>query len=316
MSRSSIGGLTYGCAFQALCLSAALGQTAPPAAWSAGTTYDAGRSRVVVFGGYMRGYVGGTWEWDGTAWSRPTDTGPSARNAPGLVYDEARNQVLLFGGDRGSEGALGDTWIYDGLGWRAVAVAGPSPRSIHAMVYDTRRGRVVLFGGVAEGHTLGDTWEWDGKSWLRVASSGPPPRALHGLAYDRARGRTVLFGGQSVLGPDEPSLADTWEWDGATWARVDASPPAPRDHIAMAFDSEMGKVVVFGVPNESTSGGETWTYSGRHWTRLSDAGPRRGGARLVYDARAHRLLLYGGGDGAPTNELWSWTGTAWEPAHE
>jgi len=293
----------------------ASGQSAPPAAWSVGVTYDVARARVVVFGGYMRGYVGGTWEWDGQAWTRPTEAGPSARNCPALVYDEARRQVLLFGGDRGSEGALGDTWVYDGHQWREIATTGPSPRSLHAMVYDSQRRKVVLFGGVAEGHTLGDTWEWDGKAWARVATSGPPPRALHGLAYDGVRGRTVLFGGQTVLAPNEPSLADTWEWDGVAWNRVDVSPPGPRDHVAMAFDVATGKVLVHGLQAGGEGPGETWAYNGNDWTRLAAAGPRRGGAKLVFDAGARLMLLYGGGDGAPTNELWAWNGAAWEQVH-
>lgn len=290
-------------------------QSAPPAAWSVGATYDAARARVVVFGGFMRGYVGGTWEWDGHGWTRPTETGPTPRNAPALVYDAARRQVLLFGGDRGSEGALGDTWVYDGHAWREMDTPGPSPRSIHAMVYDSQRRSVVLFGGVAEGHTLGDTWEWDGNGWARVATSGPSPRALHGLAYDGVRGRTVLFGGQAVLAPDEPSLTDTWEWDGVTWTRIDVSPPGPRDHVAMAFDVATGTVLVHGVKADGEGPGETWGYDGHGWTRQADAGPRRGGAKLVFDAGAGRMLLYGGGDGAPTNELWALNGRTWEQIH-
>jgi Galactose oxidase, central domain len=293
----------------------ASGQSVPPAAWSPGATYDVARGRVVVFGGYVRGYVGGTWEWDGRAWSRPTETGPSARNAPALAYDEARHQVVLFGGDRGPEGALGDTWVYDGRQWREIATGGPSPRSIHAMVYDAQRRKVVLFGGVADGHTLRDTWEWDGEAWARMAISGPPPRALHGLAYDAVRARTVLFGGQGVLAPDQPSLADTWEWDGVAWEQIDVSPPGPRDHVGMAFDATTGKVLLHGVAAAGAGAGETWAYDGHGWTRLSDAGPRRGGAKLVFDAGTRRTLLYGGGDGTPTNELWAWSGTAWEPIH-
>jgi hypothetical protein len=290
-------------------------QSTPPAAWSAGVAYDVARARVVVFGGYMRGYVGGTWEWDGRTWSRPTETGPSARNSPALVYDEARRQVVLFGGDRGPEGALGDTWVYDGQQWREIVTMGPSPRSTHAMVYDSRRQKVVLFGGVSEGHTLGDTWEWDGKAWARMGTSGPPPRALHGFAYDAVRGRSVLLGGQTVLAPNEPGLADTWEWDGVAWTRVDVSPPGPRDHIAMAFDAATGKVLVHGRQAGGEGPAETWAYDGTRWEQLSDAGPRRGGARLVFDAGARLLLLYGGGDGTPTNELWAWKAGAWERVH-
>jgi hypothetical protein len=177
------------------------------------------------------------------------------------------------------------------------------------MVYDSRRGRIVLFGGVAAGTTLNDTWEWDGNTWTRVATTGPAPRALHGMAYDLVRGRTVLFGGQSVLAPDAPSLDDTWEWNGAVWTRVEVSPPGPRDHVGMAADPRTGAVLLHGVLAEGP--GETWSFDGHAWTRLSAAGPRRGGGKLVFNAKAGAVQLYGGGDGAPTNELWAWNKGSW-----
>ena len=57
----------------------------PPPAWSAGVAYDVMRARLVVFGGYYRGLIGGTWEWDGRGWKQTVVDGPSPRNAPGMV---------------------------------------------------------------------------------------------------------------------------------------------------------------------------------------------------------------------------------------
>ena len=64
----------------------------------------------------------------------------------------------------------------------------------------------------------------------------PPRETFSGaMAWDAARKRIVLFGG------DTPGarLADTWEWDGAFWARrtPTTSPPARGGHM-MAFDSD------------------------------------------------------------------------------
>lgn len=285
---------------------------APPAVWSPGAAFDAARGRLMVVGGYYRGqYHGDTWEWHDDAWTRAAVNGPSPRNAPALAYDAARRQIVLFGGDAGSQGAFGDTWVHDGRQWRRVATSGPSPRSLHTMVYDERRGRIVLFGGLADGRTLGDTWEWDGEHWTLVAREGPPPRSLHGFAYDAARGRAVLFGGQGVLAPDSPSLADVWEWDGARWHRVDDSRAGPRDHVAMDYDPVRRVVVVHTMGRAPSDPAETWTNDGHTWNRVSTTGPRRGGGKLVFDAVNHYMLLYGGGDGAPTNELWSWDGASW-----
>lgn len=283
----------------------------PPAVYSVGAAFDSVRSRLVVFGGYKGQYVGDTWEWNGTSWTRVAATGPIARNGPAMVFDEARQHVLLFGGDTRTTGSLGDTWAFDGKEWRQLATTGPPPRTCHAMVYDTRRQRVVLFGGNDQGAMLGDTWEWDGRAWTRVAADGPDARTLFGLAYDSARGRTVLFGGTSRLASDAPSHGDTWEWDGSRWQRTDATGPSARDHIAMDYDAARRVVVMHGGGTGPEAPGETWAFDGRAWTRASTSGPRRRFARLAFDARSRAILLYGGFDREPSNELWRFDGAAW-----
>jgi len=285
---------------------------APPAAYSVGAAFDAGRERLVVFGGYVAGtYIGDTWEWDGSAWTRIAVPGPSARNSPALVYDEARGQIVLFGGDTRSTGALGDTWLYDGAQWRQVAVEGPPPRTTHTMVYDAQRRRVVLFGGSNGTHMLRDTWEWDGAHWAQAANSGPSARTLYGMAYDAGRGRVVLFGGTHVLAPDAPGFSDTWEWSGVRWTRVKADGPSPRDHVMMGYDPVRRQVVLHGGGTGPVSPGETWTFDGRTWTKVSSSGPRRRWARLAFDTRARAMLLYGGFDREPSNELWRLEGSTW-----
>ena len=81
--------------------------------------YDAGRNRVVLFGGATVApttALGDTWEWDGAAWSQATPAhAPAARHAHRMAYDAARGRSVLFGGDR--LGAL----VGDGRGhvpWR------------------------------------------------------------------------------------------------------------------------------------------------------------------------------------------------------
>jgi hypothetical protein len=286
---------------------------APPAVYSVGTAYDAARARLVVFGGYMNGtYLGDTWEWDGATWQRVAVPGPSARNSPALAYDAAHRQVVLFGGDTRTTGALGDTWTYDGRTWRQIATPGPPARTTHQMVYDSRRRRVVLFGGSSGSQMLGDTWEWDGERWTQMATTGPAPRTLHGLAYDTKRGRTVLFGGTSVLAPDAPSHGDTWEWDGVRWTEVKTTGPSARDHVSMAYDPVRGTTVLHGGGLGPVDPGETWAYDGTKWTRITASGPRRRYARLEFDAGSQSLLLYGGFDTQPSNELWRLRGGTWE----
>ena len=256
-------------------------------------------------------YVGDTWEWDGKAWHRSAAQGPMARNSPALAYDAAHRQIVLFGGDTRASGALGDTWVYDGVAWRQIETPGPPPRTTHQMVYDSRRHRIVLFGGASGSQMFGDTWEWDGEHWKLVASDGPAARTLHGLAYDAARGRVVLFGGTSVLAPDAPSYGDTWEWDGARWTQANVTGPSARDHVSMGYDATRGATVMHGGGLGEVDPGETWSYDGKKWTRASASGPRRRYAKLVFDDRSNSMLLYGGFDREPSNELWQLHDATW-----
>lgn len=185
------------------------------------------------------------------------------------------------------------------------------------MVYDARRRRVVLFGGSAGTNMLGDTWEWDGQHWSRVATDGPSARTLFGLAYDAARGVVILFGGTSVLASDAPSYDDTWEWNGTRWRRTDATGPSARDHVSMDYDVSRRLTILHGGGTGPTAPSETWAYDGSRWTRLPTTGPPRRYTRLAYDARDRAMLLFGGFNREPSNELWRLRDDAWslvEPA--
>lgn len=283
----------------------------PAPAYSVGAAFDEARGRFVVFGGYRDGaYDGETWEHDGARWTRVTISGPSARNSPALAYDAKRKLVVLFGGDTRASGPLGDTWTWDGINWKQRDVPGPVARTTHTMTYDASRERIVLFGGVAGGHMLSDTWEWDGARWEQRAAGGPPPRSLNGLAYDALRRRVVMFGGMSAFRPGAPPLADTWEWDGQRWTAFAGTGPSARDHTAMAFDELRGAVVMHGG-GEGVARAESWAFDGNAWTRLATDGPPRMNARLYFAPRARALMLFGGFNDAPSNELWLLRDAAW-----
>lgn len=284
----------------------------PLAAYSAGAAYDAAHHGLVVFGGFSSGrYLGETWDWDGSAWTKSATPGPSARNSPALVYDAKRGRVLMFGGDARPAGDLGDMWERIGDQWRQLTLPTPPARTTHLMVYDSRRDRVVLFGGVAGGETLGDTWEFDGDRWMRMATDGPAARALYAMAYDSARGVTVLFGGTTVLGSDTSSLGDTWEWDGRRWAHISVAGPSSRDHAQMTYDPHRGAMVLHGGGTSDAEAAETWLYDGRQWTKAPYSGPSRRNARMMFDEQARAVILYGGFAAQPSNELWRLGDSSW-----
>jgi len=159
------------------------------------------------------------------------DSTPRARFGAPMTYDAARNRVLLFGG-YSTTPSTDDLWEWNGSSWhRIVTAIAPPPRTHSSMAYDAARHEVVLFGGVKlttstpEGFDpfpYDDTWIWNGATWRSVDVVGPPGRSLHSVAYDSARKRVVLYGGKkrgTLAGTSKP-FADTWEWDGTTWAEL------------------------------------------------------------------------------------------------
>ena len=158
------------------------------------------------------------------------------------------------------------------------------------------------------------------RAWReRSDRQSPPARDGHALAYDSARGRVVLFGGRDS---SNNRLSDTWEWDGTSWTDVTpsgatASPPA-RERHALAYDSDRGRVVLFGGQDSlSNRLSDTWEWDGTGWTDVTPPGvgaspPARFGHALAYDSARGRVVLFGGD--RFTNRLsdtWEWDGTAW-----
>lgn len=311
--------------------------TAPPNAFAHAMAYDAGRKRVVLFGGCASssctgaGSQGGVWEWDGASWTqRPSSVSPQVRGGLAMAYDAARGKVVLFGGATGMFAPLGDTWEWDGASWtQRTPASAPAPRMNHAMAYDATRGRIVLFAGctastpplpfVCDPAGLsGETWEWDGTSWAeRAPTARPPARLGHAMTYDSARAQIVIFGGQDGA---RVALGDTWEDDGTEWHdRLARVPPARRFH-ALAGDEARGETLLFGGGNcgPTAPRGDTWTWDGSAWAeRTPTAGPvPRGGLALAYDSARQRVVLFGGCaqpsmSSVVFGDTWEWDGASW-----
>jgi hypothetical protein len=170
----------------------------------------------------------------------------------------------------------------------------------HVMVYDEARRQLLLFGGTgAEGTSpTGDrnsTWAWNGSAWTRVATSGPSPRYLAAVTYDAARQRVVLHGGQSGVFPNITYLADTWEWDGASWSQRATAGPSARVHQTMAFDRARGRVVLYGgfTPETNAELNDIWEWDGTAWRQSSLSGPANSVALgIAYDEKTAALYLY------------------------
>ncbi len=135
------------------------------------------------------------------------------------------------------------------------------------------------------------------------------------MVYDTKRSKLTLYGGYDGFAP----LGDTWDWDGEKWAQRSSASPSPRHGAAGSFDSERGRVVMFG--GWQLDGGsdvyldETWENDGSAWSKRSPAtkpAPKFH-ASMAYDPIRKRTVLFGGAiDAVATpGETWEWDGNTW-----
>jgi hypothetical protein len=150
--------------------------------------------------------------------------------------------------------------------------------------------------------------------WQQVGSTTPASRASGGMAFDPLHGKTVAFGGSTEDGSGT-LLSDTWLWDGSTWQNpIPATSPAGRGGPAMAYDSALQRVVMFGGIVHGALTNETWEWDGATWRQLSltTVPPDREVAGMVYDSARNVMVLFGGeGGNGPLNDTWELSGTIW-----
>jgi cysteine-rich repeat protein len=250
--------------------------------------------------------------------------GIRGRRHHAMAYDVDRDVIVLQGGTTGDD-SFDETWEYDGVRWRQVTTAhSPGKRTRHGMVYDASRGVMVLYGGQCSANLSGpcsDTWEYDGVDWTEVVTAtSPGGRHSFGMAYDGGRGVTVIFAGFRRVMPPSTD-AQTWEYDGLDWVqRAPATAPPARERLVMAYDADRARVVMFGglCSSDDACPATTWRWSGTSWTSTtpSTSPPTRWDSGMTYDPVRQRIVMYGGGTGAPEDSLylddtWEWNGSAW-----
>jgi hypothetical protein len=93
----------------------------------------------------------------------------------------------------------------------------------------------------------------------------------------------------------------------------------------MAYDPATRTMLLFGGGSNQYPGylGDTWSWNGITWTRLSPSAspPARSYAPIAYDAATRTVLLFGGegmisggeysGEYGGLSDTWSWNGTTW-----
>ena len=253
-----------------------------------------------------------------TSWEQivPPPGGPGVRAWAAAVYHPGRRALMLFGG---ADGAIrhNDLWslsLEDGGGWTQIIRSfPPSRRIMHSMILCPGTDQLVLFGGLGVG-LLNDVrvLGLGLPSWTTFPGNGTPPdpRAGHIAIYDPPRNRMLVIGGWDY-GP----LNDVWEYappGSGPWHQLSpsGSPMPGRGLAAAVYDPVRDRVVIFGGDG-GTFLNDVWALnlsSGPVWEELHPSGtppePRRE-ATAIYDPIWDRIIVYGGYDGGPRDDLWA-----------
>ena len=284
----------------------------PPGRCCMGMAYDPATHSTVMFGGFTNPTIlGDTWTWTALhGWSQLSPaSSPSPRQGQAMAWDGTAGNIVLFGGMDSNGTYLNDTWTWDGATWsQQFPPASPAGRRFDnpSMAYDKVTRTVILFGGIGSSGGLGDTWTWDGQTaaWTQQFPAASPSARRAPLAYDDVTRSVVLFGGDN----SGPAFTDTWTWDGSTWTQqFPASFPSARSTPQMAYDDELGEVVLFGGfggPGDNLN--DTWTWDGINWTERHPVKvpPGRWEAGMAYDPLASSLLLFSGFGTHTLDDTW------------
>jgi hypothetical protein len=255
----------------------------PPTADGAMTAIG---SRIVLFGGWIttpasptvRQLSGGTWEWNGTAWTAIGGPAPAARAGAGLAADAST--AYLFGGALAGDVFTNEVWKLTGTSWTKLTTSGPlpAPRAQAAVGVDVARKKLVVLGGRNAAGNVADLWELDlvTLAWSQKAAGGSTDRDGAAMACAPAGGRCFAFGGRTTA---LATPTDMVAWDGTTVAslpaQTEAYPPDGRVH-ATFVPVGGSRYLLFGGGNtwypygQSFPGVWTWDASTNVWTRLRD----------------------------------------------
>ena len=219
------------------------------------------------------------------------------RYLPRVAFDPVRDRVVCFGG---SDPLRASTrWFeWDGAHWFGV---GDLPGAVlGALVADPGRRVVLLVNG-------GRSWAFDGRAWSE--HSNPLPAGWGVGVYDEVRARVVLVWHATAT----QTVADVWEWNGASYALVPAGTHVSSGTaMAAAWHGGLGRTLQLRA--SGSSGAEVWGWDGVAWRRevSGDGAPRLNGLGMAYDFHRDRLVCTGMSTVAATFlEVWEWDRRAW-----
>jgi hypothetical protein len=239
-------------------------------------------------------------------------TSPPDRERALMAHDPVRGRTLLAGGIAPGGSTPQDTWEWNGANWQQVVPTTQLNwnRRIR-LVWASQRSQILaVLGEAVNGGSPMQIHGWTGTNWVLVNGQGPLSRDdAFDVAWDSTRGALVMFG--------HPFGAETWEWNGSTWALRGTGGPVPRTEHRMVYDPVRQVVVLYGGISLTNSRlNDTWEWNGVYWLERFGIAAANVSLRgtLGYDTTRQRVVLHGGYDtnGNGTGAVWEYDGTGWQ----
>jgi hypothetical protein len=233
-----------------------------------------------------------------------------------LVHDPVADRFILYNSTLGGVPTT-FTLDLDGAPQWTVLGGGQPESGIHpAIAFDPASSRMVVYGGGFGGAPVAENIRLHVVDiGAGAASATEVPRRIEPVAgatavLDAGRREVIAFGGRD--GPNS-CRADVWIRsldDDAGWLRVlgGTGAPAPRELHSAAWDPARSRMWIFGGSSGSPRNDlRALDRSGDpQWLTLGIGGPApspRMRAAMVYDPVRDQLVLFGGDDGLPHNDV-------------
>jgi hypothetical protein len=238
---------------------------------------------------------------------------PIARGYSQMTYDSNSGKVVLYGGQIGAWQAPNslsyDTWLFDPITKVWVEKSPPtSPGGSGGgdMTFNSKADRSIL-SVYADDFSAMQTWAYNANAdeWTRLQDWPGDIMVGQRIVYDSESDRIIMFGGFTLT--DYSFVDETWVYDynTDTWTNMQTKVhPTGRNYVGMVYDSKVDRVVVWGDWNKNYNpslDSSVWTYdyNTNTWQEIKQKknGPAvRDYQSLAYDAKADKIIMYGGYD--------------------
>jgi hypothetical protein len=172
---------------------------------------------------------------------------------------------------------------------------------------------MIIFGGRTASGDRNEVWAFDlnTTTWLELTpanGAAPAPRFTANGIYDPVDHEMIIWSGQGA-----DFFNDVWAFDLTTNTWSQFTPPTPRPNIrygtAAVFDPKARDLVTFAGFTDRGRFDDTWRFDvdGNTWTEisLSTHPEKRCLHTASYDARNHRMIIYGGQTNGPRGDIWA-----------